>query len=222
MAPKPYSKSFYDTISDGSRRSAAVVAPMVLDLLTDTESVVDLGSGQGWWMEAFADAGVPDVRGGDGPWVKEHVMPEQFTVIDLAKPTTVHLEPADLVVSLEVAEHLPSNVAADYVATLARHTTPTGAVLFSAAIPGQAGADHINCQWPRYWADLFAEHGFRLNGSIRWVLWDRVPEVEVWYVQNLFLAVRDNHPDLYEQAAEPLNGPIPLVHPAMWAWCAPI
>jgi 2-polyprenyl-3-methyl-5-hydroxy-6-metoxy-1,4-benzoquinol methylase len=54
----------------------------------------------------------------------------------------------DLVVSLEVAEHLPASAADQFVNTLVKHGKK---ILFSAAIPGQGGQDHLNEQWPDYW-----------------------------------------------------------------------
>ena len=54
----------------------------------------------------------------------------------------------DLVVSLEVAEHLPKECADIFVDSLVR-LGPI--ILFSAAIPQAGGTCHINEQWPEYW-----------------------------------------------------------------------
>ena len=53
---------------------------------------------------------------------------------------------------------------ATFVASLARHGD---AVLFSAAIPFQGGAGHVNEHWPSYWAADFAVHGFVAVDTIR-------------------------------------------------------
>jgi hypothetical protein len=52
-------------------------------------------------------------------------------------------------VSLEVAEHLQPKRSASFVADL---VALAPAVLFSAAIPGQPGTDHINPRWQDEWA----------------------------------------------------------------------
>ena len=43
------------------------------------------------------------------------------------------------------------------VATITKHGD---AVLFSAAIPGQGGQDHLNEQWPEYWQKKFEVNGY--------------------------------------------------------------
>jgi hypothetical protein len=52
----------------------------------------------------------------------------------------------DLALCLEVAEHLPA-AAGD---SLVRRLASVGArILFSAAIPGQGGRNHVNEKWPQ-------------------------------------------------------------------------
>jgi hypothetical protein len=90
----------------------------------------------------------------------------------------------DLVVCLEVVEHLEPSSAETIIGSLCRHADE---VLFSAAAPGQAGTHHINCQWPSYWQKLFNNHGFVCRDDLRWKLWDN-DAIEPWYRQNLFRA----------------------------------
>lgn len=70
----------------------------------------------------------------------------------------------DLAVSLQVAEHLPPSSAKGFIDSLAK-LAPV--VLFSAAIPLQAGAEHLNEQWPEYWAALFKTHDYLPIDCIR-------------------------------------------------------
>ena len=60
-------------------------------------------------------------------------------------------------------------------------------VLFSAACPDQFGQHPVNCQWPKYWQDLFNGHGFACDESIRWSIWID-SRIEPWYRQNIFFA----------------------------------
>jgi len=113
-----------------------------------------------------------------------------------------------LVISLEVAEHLPASTAGTFVETLVAHGD---IILFSAAVPCQGGESHINEQWPAYWADKFKEHDYFFNDSIRFEIWLN-DKVEWWYKQNIFLAVnrKANRFSLTESSA------IPVVHPQIY------
>jgi SAM-dependent methyltransferase len=190
-----YSLAFYDAIRPGCQQSAAVVAPLIYELVTPS-TVIDVGCGEGWWAKAFEGLGAT-VTGIDGVYVSPVV---DFTPADLTQP----LPPGqyDLAVCLEVAEHLPESHAGRFVADLCG-LAPV--VLFSAAIPGQTGAGHINCQWPTWWAAHFARHGYGLDGSLRLDIWDDA-RIEPWYRQNLMVASRGD--------ARPLD----LVHPDIYGW----
>jgi len=96
---------------------------------------------------------------------------------------------ADLVVSLEVAEHLPANSADTFVETL---TKLAPVILFSAAIPFQGGSNHQNERWPDYWAEKFSRHGYCIIDCLRRKLWEN-KSVQTCYAQNLFLFVRSDY-----------------------------
>ncbi len=68
-----------------------------------------------------------------------------------------------MVVSIEVAEHLPESVADNFCNVLAHHVCPNGILVFTAAMPGQAGWDHVNCQPREYWAHKLYLTGLREN-----------------------------------------------------------
>ena len=83
----------------------------------------------------------------------------------------------DLAMSLEVAEHLPSDQAEIFVETL---TKLAPVILFSAAIPGQGGMGHINEQWPDYWVNLFIKKGYQPIDYIRRKICNN-DRVQWWY-----------------------------------------
>ena len=96
-----------ETQRESGRRSARRVVPLVLELI-HPRSVVDVGCGVGTWLSVFREHGVEDVRGIDIEGVAGllEIPLDQFLAHDLTRP----IEPDrqfDLVVCLEVAEHLP-------------------------------------------------------------------------------------------------------------------
>lgn len=66
-------------------------------------------------------------------------------------------ESYDLIVTVEVLEHLPAADAERAVANLCAHA---GEVLFSSTPFDRKELTHVNVQPPEYWAELFARHGF--------------------------------------------------------------
>ena len=209
-----YTTDFYNEIKDGSRRSAERVVPLVMDLL-HPERVVDVGCGVGTWLAVFQAHGVGEILGIDGSWVNQselHIPPECFRSCDLTSPLPLE-ERFDLVVSLEVAEHLPEQFAEAFVDNLTR-LGPV--VLFSAAIPYQGGTHHVNEQWPAYWAKYFAARGYVAVDCLREQIWDD-DTVEWWYAQNILLFVARAHLERHlkrKTALSPVTStPRSLVHP---------
>jgi SAM-dependent methyltransferase len=213
-----YTPSFYEAQRDGSRSSARVMLKHVFDLLGHPPtSVVDVGCGVGTWLRAALDLGATHVRGFDGDWVQaaELEIPAGcFTSCDLTAMVTDGLPRQDgsltrydLVLSLEVAEHLPPPAGPNLVATLCGLGDM---VVFSAAIPHQGGVNHINETWPGYWSALFREHGFECFDALRSAFWAR-SDVEWWYAQNALIFARDQT-RLRDQLV-PVPEPMPYVHP---------
>jgi|SRR5579871_6405853 len=186
----PYTAAFFDDIRSGSRRSAEIVVPIVMQLV-NPNSVVDVGCGDGTWLSIFQRAGATEIFGMDGNYVDQERLqiPRQcFRATDLSAPFELS-RTFDLATSLEVAEHLPAASAGTFVSSLVR-LAPV--VLFSAAIPRQGGTHHINEQWPGYWCGLFKRHEYVPIDCIRKQIWSN-DDVEWWYAQNILLFVSKQH-----------------------------
>ncbi len=193
MHMQPYTGDFYKNIQEGSRQSAKETIPIIIELI-QPKSVIDVGCGVGTWLSVFKEYGVEDILGVDGDYVDKKMLqiPEnQFFSFDLKKSLEIGRE-FDLVVSLEVAEHLPNECAQTFVDSLTR-LGPV--ILFSAAIPFQGGADHINEQWLDYWAKYFKDKGYIAVDCIRKRTWQN-ERVEFWYAQNTLLFVKQEYLDL--------------------------
>jgi SAM-dependent methyltransferase len=181
----PYDRKFFDDQRLQGRRSAREIVPIVLEMI-QPRSVVDVGCGVGAWLAVFKEYGVADVLGVDGAWVTRHsqLQPHEYIERDLSQPVSLD-RTFDLVVSLEVAEHLPAASAVPFVASLVR-LGPV--VLFSAAAPMQGGTHHLNEQWPDYWAAIFEKHGYQVVDCLRPLIWNN-RGVEWYYAQNALLFV---------------------------------
>lgn len=151
------------------------------------KSVVDVGCGLGTFLYCFKNEGITDVLGVDGDWVDrallaQYLTKDEFLPVDLEQPLLLGRK-YDLVVCLEVAEHLSPEKADQFVASL---VSLGNLILFSAAVPTQGGQNHLNEQWPAYWEEKFARFGFRLHDIIRPIFWDN-PRIPTWYKQNSVL-----------------------------------
>jgi SAM-dependent methyltransferase len=214
MVANRYTEEFYKGQQGGSRRSAERIVPLVLELVK-AASVVDVGCGVGTWLAAFAAHGVTNIRGIDGEYVDRgrlQIGEDRFVAHDLTKPIRLD-ERFDLVLCLEVAEHLERVYAPGLIKSLV-NLGPR--VLFSAAIPYQGGTNHLNEQWPEYWSELFAVHGYRALDCLRHRIW-RDDEVDWWYAQNLLLFVDrtalEADERLRREASNTVAPPLSLVHP---------
>lgn len=195
-----YSSEFFAGQVDGSASSAAIVVPLVLSLLP-VKSVIDVGCGVGPWAAEFLANGVPDVWGVDGDYVDRsqlRIPSDRFLARDLTK--SLHFDRAfDLAVCLEVAEHLPESRAGGLVVDL---VSIAPCVLFSAAIPGPTGTNHINSQYLPYWVSLFQTHGYEALDLIRPRIWGN-NSVAWFYQQDTVMFVAPNHSLLTKDFPKP-------------------
>jgi SAM-dependent methyltransferase len=214
MSTTTYDSDYFQLVEQQSERSAQAVVPILLELVRPT-SVIDVGCGTGTWLERFHADGIEEIFGIDGEWIdrsKLRIPAERFEVADLAQPPAGSRR-FDLVVSLEVAEHLPAESADAFVDLLAG-LGPV--VAFSAAIPGQGGSGHVNEQWPRYWQQRFAARGFVPFDVVRARIWTD-GRVAWWFRQNLVLYVdRERAGDYPELPERPDEEVLPLVHPELF------
>ncbi|MGH7807740.1 MAG: class I SAM-dependent methyltransferase [Thermodesulfobacteriota bacterium] len=209
-----YSKEYYQELKKGSLQSAREVVPLVLELI-QPRHIIDVGCGLGIWLSVFKEFGVEEIWGVDGEWVNKDMLSfsrEQFLSTDLGKPFRIDRQ-FDLVVSLEVAEHLPIECAETFVDSL---TGLGPVILFSAAPPFQGGTNHLNEQWPDYWANYFLNKGYLTIDCLRKKLWQK-DNVEWWYIQNILFFVRkdclENYPLLKREYEHTALYPLSIVHP---------
>jgi SAM-dependent methyltransferase len=182
-----YGTDFYRFLASFAVRSAQRIVPLLTSALP-VRSVADFGCGQGAWLSVWAAAGA-SVTGVDGPYVKTESLlidPGKFQAADLSAPIDLGRQ-FDLVQSLEVAEHLPPAKAEQFVKTLTAHGSQ---VLFSAAVPGQGGENHLNEQPLGYWRAIFRKRGYAAIDYLRPLICDD-PAIARWYRCNMLLYVKE-------------------------------
>ena len=218
-SPTSYTADWYRLREEGSRRSAERILPLVLAHFP-AASALDVGCGQGTWLAVLQRLGVEDVLGVDGDYVDRALLQipaDRYVPLDLRGRFDLG-RTFDLVISLEVAEHLPPKAADAFVASLVSHAP---IILFSAAIPGQTGTGHVNEQWPDYWAERFKRHGYLAVDALRRDIWSDT-DVEFWYAQNTILYMRNSAgsavpPALRSDVVEDLAA-LAIVHPRQFEW----
>ncbi len=217
LQPKQYGRGFYDEAYITSVRSAQQIVPLVLEL-TGARSVIDVGCGTGGWLSVFSTHGVEEICGVDNNAIENAELQIPSSCMkkhDLVYPFTLDRR-YDLAMCLEVAEHLPESSADMIVQNL---TQLSSMVLFSAAIPHQGGVNHINEQWPEYWARKFHQFGFVPVDCLRETIWQN-EEVAYWYAQNLILYVHESalseNSVLKDFAKDTNPSRLSMVHPKVY------
>jgi len=122
------------------------------------KSSLDLGAGDGWYSHILANAGTIAYAVDFHKWELPQMPTKTVKCIthDLCKPLDLKKK-FDLVICIEVAEHLPESAANILCDTVARHTK--GLLVFTAAGQGQGGDGHINCQPKWYWDGRLEDRG---------------------------------------------------------------
>lgn len=183
-----YSPDFYKMRHQQTIYSAKTILSLVIPMLPSIRSGIDIGCGVGTWLSVLKELGVKEIQGIDGDWVDKELLAipkEHFLIADLTQKIEMNRR-FDLAISLEVAEHLPPASARNFIRSL---VSLSDFIVFSAAIPFQGGTNHLNEQWPEYWAAIFAENGYMGLDLIRKAIWnDR--QIPVWYRQNVLLYIR--------------------------------
>ena len=182
-----YTTAFYKSNMQDSIASAREIIPIVFKIIQPL-SVIDFGCGIGSWLSVCKENGVKEIIGLDGDYIDQSLLiinKCEFRKCDLNNEIALD-KCYDMVISLEVAEHIEQANSKAFVKNLIRHGDN---ILFSAAIPKQGGVNHVNEQKQSYWARLFAAYDYVAVDCIRSKIWSN-DLVCYWYKQNIILYVR--------------------------------
>ncbi len=152
-------------------------------------SVLDIGCRSGAYLKYFASQGTQRIKGIDSFERRaRYLQPTEYVQVDLSKPFEL-AQTFDLVVCLEVIQHIPAQSEHILISSVARHARER--IVFSGARVGQPGAGHINCRPISHWLDLFASAGWYpcLFDSLALRSLSTFP----WFRGNLVVLTRDGH-----------------------------
>lgn len=204
---KYYNNVFFVNHLHEPYQSAQAMVPLLYETFKPS-SVVDFGCGVGNWLKVWKESTpVKDLLGIEGPYIKKELykIPEEMIMLTDLKNKVELGRKFDLVISLEVAEHLPHESAETFVSSL---VAAGDVVVFSAAIKGQLGTYHINEQYPEYWAAIFKKFGYEVVDYLRPMIWNN-QSIEYWYRQNVLIFIKPevlhNYPVLlpYHKVSNP-------------------
>ncbi len=177
-----YDINFYKNLELGVLKSSKELVPIICSMFSP-KSILDVGCGNGIWLNTFSEHGISDYQGLDGDYVEQGFFKanyEQFKAADLETEINLNRK-FDIAISFEVGEHLEMSKSVNLVKTLCNHAD---VIVFSAAIPFQSGTNHINEQNQSFWAKLFKDQGYEAFDSIRPLIWHN-SKIAYWYRQNI-------------------------------------
>ena len=181
--------------SDEKEQAAALAD--VLRLLYKPAVVADVGCNSGLYLEGFRDAGC-QVMGFDCDDEALALAAVPVTKIDITSFKPIDFR-ADMALCLEVLEHIPAE---KEDAALLNLCTVSDTIIFSAAVPGQGGDGHINCQPKQHWIDKFEELGFRAaEAEAEYILaqLNGYPGIMGWLRNNLIVFHRQHVPSKFKK-----------------------
>lgn len=130
-------------------------------------AVLDLGCGNGFFIDRLLSDKIR-ILGIEGsaaslPFLNKRLIPGGVAILDVSLPLFFPFN-SDLLICVEVAEHLPSQAADTLMNNIYNHASRW--VFFSAATPGQGGHHHLNEQPHEYWIEKFKVRGFELQADL--------------------------------------------------------
>jgi len=125
-------------------------------------NLLDLGCGMGDYSKHFSRHGL-ECEAYDGNPNTEKLTGGFGKVLDLSE--TIDLGHSfDVVMSLEVGEHIPKISEQKFIDNVCNHAQSL--IIMSWAVPGQAGDGHVNCQSNEYIIAEMNKRGFYLDNAL--------------------------------------------------------
>ena len=153
-----YDDAYYAKDVAGPAEQAAPHVAASIAAHFQPKRLIDVGCGTGAMLDAARTLGI-DVMGLEYASAAIKICNQRGLPVlrfNIEQDNLPIITPADVVLSTEVAEHLPGRCADRYVALLCHLGS---VIMLTAAPPGQGGTDHVNTQPKSYWIGKFAARG---------------------------------------------------------------
>tara|TARA_R110000822_G_scaffold36978_1_gene103742 strand:- start:322 stop:933 length:612 start_codon:yes stop_codon:yes gene_type:complete len=144
----------YESIDSLEKPMANSISHWIKQVVNPNK-VIDVGCGPGTYVYSVRDRGLDAIGYDLDQRVKDKPFLENKSIFDIE-------DSADMVICIEVAEHIQPEFSQNIVDNLYNILEKDGILLFTAAHVGQGGTDHINNRPKEYW-----EHKFKEKGLIR-------------------------------------------------------
>lgn len=189
-----YTAEFYRQRAQVASKAGAVIAKSI-DASLHPSKVVDVGCGTGDLLESLAQfgchgLGLECAQAALEICRSKGVNARTFDIETDSLPADIGH--CDVVVCLEVAEHLPERAADRLVGML---TQLSSTVVFGAATPGQGGHDHVNEQPHEYWITKFEALGYHRDQKLvaTWQAAWEAGGIPAYYYRNLMIFRRGQY-----------------------------
>ncbi|MEI7579996.1 MAG: methyltransferase domain-containing protein [bacterium] len=198
---------------EGIRQFAIDGANKIIPILIEEfhpASVLDVGCGTAEWVAKAASLGVEDFMAIDMEYATATlaIPKDHFKVVNLNNGFDLKRK-FDLILNIEVAEHLQPENADRFIDSLVKHSDQ---ILFSAALPVK-NEFHVNEQYWEYWIEKFAQRGYLVIDMIRPNIWDE-PKVAAAYKSDMLVFLKVNLPRAQELAKQyPFKN---IIHPELF------
>jgi GT2 family glycosyltransferase/SAM-dependent methyltransferase len=147
---EPHWLAFFGAIAD---RIVADIAP---------RTVLDVGCAKGFLVEALRDRGVEAFGLDISDYAIGEVRPDIRAFCRVASASDPLPQRYDLIVCIEVLEHMPASEGERAIAHMAHST---GDVLFSSTPDDFEEPTHVNVRPRSHWIERFADQGFHLDAE---------------------------------------------------------
>ena len=154
--------------------------------------VLDVGCGTGQWLDEYRKYSVlaKGIEGSGNAFIemseetKKNVL--KWDLRDKIKEEDYSI---DFVQSFEVAEHIEQEYADIFIHHLVKDDPAV--ILLTAASPGQAGHQHVNCKNREYWEVKMKNNGYLFEQDLLNEIkeWKQPKECPRWWPQNLMVFV---------------------------------
>lgn len=154
-----YPEDYFEKRSEPPFDSTANIVVDILNEKYNPNSVIDIGCAIGVYLYYFEDKDTNVVGFEGATKAIEMALVDGIQQVDLRdSPRATGM--FDLVLCIEVAEHLHPKYADGLIDTIISAAHDESTIVFTAAPPGQPGTHHVHLQPRHFWIDKFENRGW--------------------------------------------------------------